>query len=338
VLRSREGDFIADFSEVIFDVKGLVHPPDKVVAFPRFVPDRLGNRRLAGKSYRKVYALSERFTFLQTHFPHYLIFDPVFGERLCEIPKKDINHHYDPVSRLGELRGSDELEELEGFALHFLEALHGQAIVPWSKLGISGSLLAKLHTTESDIDPIVYGKSNCVKVYEMLKLLTNESRSAIKAYSLGELRDLYSFRSRDTQTSFDDFVETERRKVLQGKFLQHDYFIRCVRDWKEIEEYYGEAVYHKIGYARIKAIVSDCSEAIFTPCRYVVENVRLLEGKSGEDVAEVVSFRGRFCEQARTGETVVAQGKVEEVKKKNGEVFVRLLLGGQVSDFMVLEG
>ncbi|MGB9135589.1 MAG: hypothetical protein WCC63_08450, partial [Candidatus Bathyarchaeia archaeon] len=89
--------------------------------------------------------------------------------------------------------------------------------------------------------------------------------------------------------------------------------------------------------AKIKATVTNDSEAIFTPCRYSVENVRLLGGKGGEAVSEVASFRGRFCEQARTGETVIAQGKVEKVRRKDGETFLRLLLGNEPSDFMALE-
>jgi len=54
-------------------------------------------------------------------------------------------------------------------------------------------------------------------------------------------------------------------------------------------------------------------------------------------VSEIASFRGRFCEQAGEGETVIAQGKVEKVQKKNSDTFFRLLLGGKPSDFMVLE-
>lgn len=54
-------------------------------------------------------------------------------------------------------------------------------------------------------------------------------------------------------------------------------------------------------------------------------------------IEEIASFRGRFCEQARNGETVIAQGKVEQVtdRKQNREYF-RLLLGNKPSDYMLL--
>ena len=45
----REGDLIENNQNIIFDVKGLVHPPSKVIAFPRFIPDISGNRRLRQK-------------------------------------------------------------------------------------------------------------------------------------------------------------------------------------------------------------------------------------------------------------------------------------------------
>lgn len=335
---AKEGHMIHTTHNWIYDIKGLVHPPNRIVAFPRFIPDPHGTRRRGNAAYRKVYALSERYKLLQIYFPYYLVFDPVFGERLCEVSKNDVEHYYDPVERTEELRCDVQLDKLETDASRFLELLHDQAMVSWNKLGISGSILVKLHTSKSDIDPVVYGAHNCHKVYETLKSLSKDEKSGVKIYSPEELRTLYDFRSRDTQVPFEDFARTECRKVLQGKFLQHDYFIRCVKDRDEVDERYGDVIYHKVGYAKIRATVSDDLEAILTPCRYHVENVRLLDGMGGEGATEIASFRGRFCEQARTGETVVAQGKVEEVKRRDGESFFRLLLGGQPSDFMALEG
>ena len=40
-MRAREGDLIKTKSNVVFDVKGLVHPADKIIAFPRFIPSSL---------------------------------------------------------------------------------------------------------------------------------------------------------------------------------------------------------------------------------------------------------------------------------------------------------
>jgi predicted nucleotidyltransferase len=137
--------------------------------------------------------------------------------------------------------------------------------------------------------------------------------------------------------SFEDFVRTEPRKVLQGKFESHDYFVRCVKDWHEIDEQYGSVLYRTAGYATIKARVTDDSQMIFTPCYYEIEDAEVVEGSKVEAIKEIVSFRGRFCEKARKGETVKAAGKIESVQERGKKVFYRLLLGNNVSDCMIID-
>ncbi len=336
-MKAREGDLLETRSKLIFDVKGLVHPSSRIVAFPRFVPDPKGTRARGHIIYKKVYSLSERYTLIEAQFPKYLVADPVFGERLCEVPKEDIVCHYDPIDHLRELRESRQLDLLESDALSFMELLHNSGI-PWREMGISGSLLAKLHAPDSDIDPVIYGEESCRRVYQTLESLMKNEKEGVRTYTKEELKTLYIFRSQDTKMPFNSFIKTESRKVLQGKFLSHDFYVRCIKDWNETEEKYGDTVYTKVGHGKIGAEVVNASEAIFTPCRYSVDNVQVLGGNHGGDyVAEIASFRGRFCEQARFGERVVAQGKLEKVQKKSGETFFRLLLGGSPSDFMVLE-
>lgn len=124
---------------------------------------------------------------------------------------------------------------------------------------------------------------------------------------------------------------------MQGKFMGIDFFVRFVKDWCEIDEKYGDFQYRNAGYARIKAKIAGDSESIFTPCRYSIEDVTVVEGIKIQPIKEITSFRGRFCEQAKIGEVVVARGKVEHViDKKHGHEYFRLLLGNKPSDFMIL--
>jgi len=335
-MKAREGDLIEDINGSIFDVKGLVHPPNRIIAFPRFVPNPSGERRRAGVSYSKVYALSERFAWLEEKFPQYLVYDQVFDDRLCEVPIEAVKNHYQPADRLQDLHHEDKLDDVERQALQFVKILKENANISWGKLGISGSILVKLHTPASDVDPVVYGSENCYRVYLALKSLLEGKKGSVRSYSLDGLRRLFDFRSKDTITSFEDFVRTESRKALQGTFMERDYFIRFVKDWNEVEEEYGTIRYKSVGYARIKATVVDDSEMIFTPCCYKIEDVKILDGTNIQTIEEIVSFRGRFCEQARNGETVVAQGKVERVQKLGEREHYRLLLGNKISDHMIL--
>jgi len=109
-----------------------------------------------------------------------------------------------------------------------------------------------------------------------------------------------------------------------------------VKDWDEIDEQYGTVHYQPVGYAKIKATVIDDSQMIFTPCQYKIDNVEIVEGPKAESIREIVSFRGRFCEQARNRESVRAQGKIERVQRKGEQESFRLLLGNNVSDYMIL--
>jgi len=334
-LKAREGDIIETTDHIFFDVKGLIHPPRKIVAFIRYIPNSKGDRKRENITYRKVYPLQERYELLREQFPQYLIFDPVFDEQLCEVPIEAVKHHFKPEEGLARLRCRDVLDKVETEALEFAELLKENANVSWSKLGISGSLLVGLHTLNSDVDPVICGSENCRKVYATLKSLMQHEDSQVKPYTPEELKRLFDFRSKDTIMSFEDFLRTESRKVLQGMFKRRDYFIRCVKDWSEIDDKYGRVQYNFMGYAKIKATVRDDSEMIFTPCRYKIADVKILEGVHVEPIEEIVSFRGRFCEQARNGETIVAQGKVERVQTQGEREYFRLLLGNKPSDCMI---
>jgi predicted nucleotidyltransferase len=97
-MKAREGDLIETLDSNIFDVKGLVHPPDRVIAFIRFTPDSNGERKRGNLRYRKVYPLQDRYALLQQRFPQYLVFDTIFNERLCEVPIELVKQHYRPCS------------------------------------------------------------------------------------------------------------------------------------------------------------------------------------------------------------------------------------------------
>jgi len=335
-MNAREGDLIETKDSIVFDVKGLVHPPNRIVAFIRYVPDPNGNRERDQKRYSKYYALSKRYDLLKREYPQYLVNDPVFNTLLCEVPLADVKTHYLPAQGLQDLRNKNNLDEAETAALRFMEILKEQARVQWSKLGVSGSILVKLHEPSSDIDLIVYGSETGYQVQETMKEMLENKNSPIKAYNLDGLRELFDFRSKDTITSFEDFVRTDSRKVSHGKFMGKHFFIRFVKDLNEISEQYGSIIYKPEGRARIKATITDDSESIFTPCSYKLANVEILEGTKVEPIEEIVSFRGRFCEQARSGEAVIAEGKVERVQQKGMHEHFRLLLGSKPSDHMIL--
>jgi predicted nucleotidyltransferase len=341
-MKAREGDLIKTISNVVFDVKGLVHPPNKIIAFPRFIPLPQGTRQGKDALYDKVYSLSDRFKYLQENNPDLIVFDPVFDETLCEVPVDKISEHYQPMEKLASMRKGKNLSVLENKALRLATTLKEKADIPWSAIGISGSIMAGLTNEKSDIDPLVYGVENSRKAYTALKELLTTAYSGFKPYSQEDLQTLFNFRSKDTQMKFEDFEKVESRKAFQGMFMGTDYFIRFVKEWNEISDQYGDVCYKNSGYTKITANIADSSDALFTPCTYKLKDVSIAEGPKLTPITEIVSFRGRFCEQLpknlRDPPTVEAQGKVElATNSKTGATHYRLIIGGKPSDYMVVK-
>jgi len=329
-----EGFFVESVEGLIFDVKGLVHPPDKIVAYVRYVPSKEGDRVRDGKRYRKIYSLSERMAFLEANYPQYIYDDPVFNIRIQCVPIDRISKIYDPCEYLSRLM-NEAKSEVEKQVVEFVSLIIAHSGINLDNIGVTGSLLVGLAREDSDIDLVVYGKDACLRVYRVLRDLFKDER--LSRYDLDSLYKLYEFRVKDTQISFRNFVVTESRKLLQGLFRERDFYIRLVKRPEEFGERYGDRVYEPLGFQEVSAMVVDDSDSIFTPCRYVVDDVRILSGVKEYTISEIFSFRGRFCEIARRGERVRARGKLERVKASDGSVYYRLILGGSREDYMMLE-
>lgn len=371
-----ESHYLETHEGLFFAVKGLVHPPDRFFAILRYAPDESGERWKAGQRYRRLYHFAEQEQFLRAHYPHYLAFDPVCQVVLQSVPHTCIRRVYDPRRRLQELAHQEHRDAVEEDALAFARLLQEEAAIPWTALGISGSLLIGLHTPQSDLDISVYGSQNCYAVWRALRRLFSQAEhgvaegTAIRSFDSQGMEALYAERLPDTRMGFADFLRVERQKVIQGQFRSRPYFIRFLKAPTEVSERYGDVRYQPLGRVRIAATVADASEAIFTPCRYTLTAVRFLpssgereetqllppnRGGVGGEVAppllersgerwdggdqgpiEIVSYRGRFCEQAQAGASILAFGTLERVQARDGRVWLRLLLGNHPDDTMTL--
>ena len=331
-MRAREGDFVESSDGLLFDVKGLLHPPDRIVAYLRYYPDNRGTRFRNGVRYVKVYDLTKRRLLLEKRWPRYLYYDEMQGRELQGVPKDSMRAVHLPKQRLVTLLRSRRKDAPEASAARLVKVLARESGLPLDCFGISGSLLVGLHRRDSDLDIIVYGAIAARRVQRALLNLM-ESNRIFRAYGARDIRRLYLRRNLQEALTYRDFELQEHRKLFQGRFLSHEYFVRCVKNWREITERYGDARCVPMVECAVSAEVADDEESLLTPCRYMLGHVEVLAGDPACAPREVISFRGRFAEQAKKGERVFARGRLERVRSEELEYY-RLVVGEDPRDVL----
>jgi uncharacterized protein len=331
-----EGFALETHGGLIFTVKGLVHPPGRFVAYLRYAPDATGGREREGRRYRRVGSFEEQRSVLEAQPGPYLAYDSAAGAALQGVPRGDVRHVHDPCRRLRELVAHGPSDAVEEQALALAERVREAAGLPHDALGVTGSLLVGLQAPDSDVDLVVYGDAWCRAAHDALRGLLAERGSGLRRPRGGELTELHAAHLVETPLAAADFERMQAGKVNEGSFGGRSFFVRFVKRPHEIDERYGEPAYEPLGAAVVAARVTDAADAPFTPCRYGVGDVTILEGAAAPRLREIVSFRGRFADQARAGDRVRARGTLERVVRPDVEAYQRLLVGG-AGDYLLRE-
>jgi uncharacterized protein len=331
-----EGAAVETRDGLMFTVKGVVHPPDRIVAYLRYVPDPQGERERGRNRYRRVYSSADREAALRARNISWRIDDPALGVPVDAVPWTEVARVYDPRERLRELHeATGTPDPLETDALALAALLCEASGAPHSALGLTGSLLLGLHTPASDIDLVVYGDRECRRVHAALSHLLEDPSSAVARPRGEDLAAIHAVHRADTPLSAADFARLQARKVNEGRFAGRPYFIRFVKLPAEGRERWGDPRFTPAGTALVEARVSDDHDAIFTPCRYALDEVRSLDGARVDALSEVISYRGRFAEQARVGRRVRAYGALEHETWSDGREALRLVVGGRRGDYLL---
>ncbi|MCS7385530.1 MAG: hypothetical protein NDF55_02150 [archaeon GB-1867-005] len=111
-------------------------------------------------------------------------------------------------------------------------------------------------------------------------------------------------------------------------FKNKFFSLHPVKTEGEVHEEYESRIYKPKGLILIKCTVSDAKDAIFLPSKYIVNEVEIIEGPKVNDIREVVSFEGLFCDIASAGEKIYVKGKLEEViDLSSGDKYHRVQVG-----------
>jgi len=337
-----EGDYIESKNDnLIFDVKGLLHPNDRKICFIRFYPDQEGDRVRKGIHYKKIYNLNKRYSFLKENFPKYLFYSKKLDLELQGVRTKDIKRIYSPKDYFKSLTKKENLSTLEKYSKKLCEIFINEGNIPKDAIGITGSPMVDLDKQNSDIDLIIYGTKTSLAFQENLKEILKKSNNYRK-YKLEEFRHHFNWRAGGSSLSFEDFMRSEKRKLHQGKFFNTDFFIRYIKSPEDWKGSFYDYKYKDCGRLKLTAEIIDSTDSIFTPCAYKINPIKILSSnqlfnKIDEiPLEEINSFRGRFCEHAIKGERVLVEGKLEKVIFKDKEKYFRILLGDPVHDKMII--
>ncbi len=320
-----EGYFVKTSDNLIFEVKGVVHPHDRIIAYVRYVPN-LDSASL-DSSFRKIYDLREREEYLSNGFLGYLWFSKTHGRVLQAVPHKKIVQVLNPIEHMDQIR--NDKSALSIATTNLVELLLDNTGIDRTEIGITGSQLVGVATETSDIDLVVYGESTCRKFYKRLRnKFDNVPR--LERYE-GELLDAHVlFRWSDLTEQQELLHRIESAKILQGVFESHQFFIRLVKLPQDVERIFGQIITENLKTREVHCSVIEDRNSIFTPCTYQVESLDFPKLK------QLVSYRGRFTEQVSSGMSVRARGRLENViDSSTGENYQQLVLGENPSDYLI---
>ncbi|MCA9217320.1 MAG: hypothetical protein KDB27_29830 [Planctomycetales bacterium] len=298
-MRLQDKDYVRTRHNLLFNVTGYQHPRDGYYASLKYVD---GNKWTGGYS-----AATE---FLKSKFPEYV-------QDFVVVPQSLIEESFLPETRWRELE-----RRVESSGIGTLPDLHREAFLLGTtiqaqlqlahasvSLGVTDSLLWGEGHDDSDIDLVVIGKENAMRLVE----------------TVGSLYEFDGFQRPDPRLmkspyglEVKDWPWILSRKQHMGSFRGRLFSIRSVRERTEVDRAGKERV-EQHGRQNIEFLIADNSESLYFPAVY-------RDPVGNELVDYTVLYEGVF----RNGETVSATCQVEDVIRGDRK-FNRYVIEGPVT-------
>ncbi|MCX8170702.1 MAG: nucleotidyltransferase domain-containing protein [Candidatus Bathyarchaeota archaeon] len=330
-LKLRDRDAILTCEELIFRVLGYIHPPAGYICDLEYAPSeifRSDNPKAFRSDGRRVFYKffgDEGWRFILEKYPQYMLDYEPLGRKVVGVRRESIVEVRRPEERLRQIIESHRNDELIRALREVLRIfIEGQGL-SMEGFGVFGSLLHGFYNPRfSDIDIVVYGRSNLERVRQVLCDFYRD-RSSFFTNEFADNSPVKGKVWRFKNLSPEDFVWHQRRKMIYALF--HDGFsgrlikveFEPVKAWHEISNKYWE-INRIVWRGWIKAIVRVTSdeEAPFMPSIYYVEPIEIIDGPKADSILRVVSYLEEFRMQCWRDEIAYVEGNLEEVETKGG--------------------
>jgi predicted nucleotidyltransferase len=302
----------------------------------RYIPDPEGERFKNGKRYSKVDS-EEAYSFLKENYPYYLYDCENTRVQMMGVPLNKVKEIIRPDERLQEIRnqflnendneksGNDLSDDsLLKKVIKVADTFHEGAGIPYQNMGISGSILPGLYDPEnSDVDFVIYGLAYhriAMNLFGQIK--DTPEYQSFRSIGDDYWRKVYDKRIKDSTLSFEEFCWYEKRKNNRGVVDGTLFDILATREWNEISGTWGDTTYQPLGQMTVECTVSNALASFDNPAVYEVQDVEIVDINltsppsnrvSTPNISEIASFTHTYSGQAREGERIVAQGKLEKV-------------------------
>jgi predicted nucleotidyltransferase len=199
--------------------------------------------------------------------------------------------------------------------------------VPTESLGLTGSILARIHNSAfSDIDLVVYGFDNALRVRTFLRALQDSPSSEIRRLTGASKEKWIRARLKSTTLTRQDIMTLFARKWNIGSFEGTEFSVHAVHTEIEVHGHYGDEWYTPLGIIEATARIAGVKESMFMPAVFQVEHTDLKDSSAVSLVGQIVSYEGLYADISVEGETVSCRGKLERVTSSSG-ISHRILIG-----------
>jgi predicted nucleotidyltransferase len=328
-------DFIRTVENLIFCVIGGVHPRNRVISYLKYAPNPKGrwgkDRERYARTMRTytIPSLLKNIDILTNNYPQHVFKSRVLRIKMSAVPRRRINEHYLPETKLEELLTSKKPDILQEQAFKLVSYLSEKSGISMTSFGVTGSILIDIHQQNfSDIDLVIYGYKNSIKVKETLVDEFQNKEVIFKVKSKEELEKLQKRWSTNYSISLVDAQNFYKRRWNFGYIDDTAFSIHPVKTRKEIKEKYGVNRFFPKKIVKGTARITDVSESLFLPCKYRIEKFEFNKTKMKKEINHVISYDGFYSGIFDNGDTIEIKGKLERVlNKKTGENSYRILIG-----------